>query len=59
MSSHYKLLYFDLRGRGEAIRLIFRAANQKFDEVRITHAEWPQYKKGVWLLRTKVELYYE
>ncbi|ESO99542.1 hypothetical protein LOTGIDRAFT_231125 [Lottia gigantea] len=37
----YKYVYFDLRGRGEIVRLTFLAAGVKFDDVRIARSEWP------------------
>jgi glutathione S-transferase len=40
----YKLTYFDLRALGEPARLILHYAKQPFDDVRITHADWPKLK---------------
>ncbi|CAF0883484.1 unnamed protein product [Didymodactylos carnosus] len=42
--STYKLYYFNGRGRGEVIRLIFAAAGQKFEDVRYEHSEWGKHK---------------
>ncbi|XP_045614841.1 hematopoietic prostaglandin D synthase isoform X1 [Procambarus clarkii] len=42
---HYKLVYFNLRGRGEPIRWVLVAAHQPFDDVRYNReTEWP-FKK--------------
>ena len=40
----YKLNYFNMRGRGEILRLIFVAAGQEFMDNRIEHSNWPQLK---------------
>lgn len=40
----YKLYYFNLRARGEVVRLVFAAAGQKFEDHRFEFSEWPQYK---------------
>ena len=40
----YKLTYFNLKGRGELSRLIFAAADVKFEDVRINMADWPKMK---------------
>lgn len=40
----YKLHYFDLRGLGELARLVFAAAGQKFEDVRIPRDKWPEWK---------------
>jgi hypothetical protein len=38
----YKLHYFDIRGIGEAIRLLLVYADQPFEDVRIKH-DWDQW----------------
>lgn len=39
-----KLYYFDLYGRGEAIRLLLNHAKAEWTEDRITFEEWPEIK---------------
>lgn len=39
-----KLLYFNVRGRGELIRLVLNAAEKDFEDVRVSNAEWPSLK---------------
>lgn len=39
-----KLLYFDLRGRAEMIRLALHAGGISFEDVRFARAEWPEIK---------------
>nr|UOU03293.1 glutathione S-transferase sigma 3-2 [Brachionus rubens] len=41
----YKLYYFNMRGRGELIRLIFAASGQQYEDIRMEQSEWPEYKK--------------
>ena len=43
--SSYKVVYFNGRGRAELTRLIFNAAGQAFEDVRVT--DWPAGKEGV------------
>jgi len=41
----YKLIYFDLTGRGEAIRLAFRITNTPFTDERIPFPKWGAIKE--------------
>nr|QVK45610.1 glutathione S transferase [Brachionus paranguensis] len=40
----YKLYYFNMKGRGELIRLLFAASGQKYEDFRIEKNDWPEYK---------------
>lgn len=40
----YKLIYFDLKGRAEVIRILFSLAKQEYQEVKYTFQEWPEKK---------------
>ena len=40
----YKFTYFPVRARGELSRLIFAAAEQKYEEVVLPPAKWPALK---------------
>ncbi|KAI0988413.1 hypothetical protein GJ496_003261 [Pomphorhynchus laevis] len=40
----YRLLYFDVKGRGEAIKLLFAAANVDFEDVRVKADKWEEIK---------------
>ncbi|KAL8583463.1 hypothetical protein ACOMHN_044821 [Nucella lapillus] len=42
--SEIKVVYFDLRARGEPIRLVLEAAGKKYEDVRVSFEEWPQEK---------------
>ena len=45
--SQYKLVYFNVRRRGEVSRLILAAAGQQFEDVRLEKAKWiAEYKAG-------------
>jgi len=41
---NYKLHYFNFKARGELARIIFAAADVKFEDHRIEYADWPNHK---------------
>jgi glutathione S-transferase len=41
---HYKLTYFDARGRAEMSRLIFAQAGVEYEDVRVNKKDWPKLK---------------
>ncbi|KAK6042591.1 glutathione S-transferase protein [Cooperia oncophora] len=41
---HYKLIYFDARGRAEVTRQLFLLAGQEFEDVRLSQDEWLKQK---------------
>ncbi|KAE9554735.1 hypothetical protein FO519_002063 [Halicephalobus sp. NKZ332] len=42
---HYKLYYFNVRGRGEAIRQVFALAKVPFDDHRLELETWGSFKE--------------
>jgi len=42
--AQYKLVYFNVKGRGEVSRILFELANQKFEDYRAEFSEWPSLK---------------
>ncbi|GBP76988.1 Glutathione S-transferase [Eumeta japonica] len=42
-----KLIYFDLKGLGESLRYILHYGGIQFEDVRISHSEWPTKKNEV------------
>ena len=44
--SHYKLIYFNARGRAEHIRYIFAHAGIDYVDERIPKERWPEVKKS-------------
>ena len=42
--SSIKFVYFDIRGRGETIRMTLEAAGQKYEDVRIQMSDWSKEK---------------
>ena len=41
---HYAVLYFDLRGRAEPIRLLLAAEGAAFDDQVVVREEWARQK---------------
>ena len=46
--TNYKLTYFNFRGRGEIIRLVFTAAGVAYEDNRIERERWPELKPSEW-----------
>lgn len=46
MSENYELLYFNKRGGGEIIRLVFVTAGVNFKDTRLNTDEWLKIKPG-------------
>jgi len=44
MAEQDKLLYFDVKARGEAIRMLYALAGKGLNEQRISFEEWPPLK---------------
>ena len=42
----YKLMYFNVRGRAEAARMMLHLAGQEFEDYRFKEGEWPGELKG-------------
>ena len=40
----YKLTYFNFRGRGEIVRLVFAAAGVAYEDKRVEVSDWPALK---------------
>lgn len=48
MSPHYRLIYFNARGRAEHIRFIFAYAGVEYEDERIPREKWPELKKSMY-----------
>jgi hypothetical protein len=42
----YRLTYFDVRGLGEPIRMIFQYEGVPFNDVRLSMEEWAEFKES-------------
>ena len=42
----YKLYYFDVRGGGEAIRMLLKYAKKPFEDVRVSMEQWQTMKSS-------------
>ena len=52
----YVLHYFEVRARGEPIRLLLTVAGQEFEDHRVSNEEWPKIKEGT-LLSCHIYIY--
>ena len=43
---NYTLYYFNGRGRAEILRMMFAAANVKYNDKRFEFNEWDKYRNG-------------
>jgi len=46
MSAGDKVLYFNLKARGERVRMIYALAGLEFENILYTSENWPQAKQG-------------
>ncbi|KAJ8302257.1 hypothetical protein KUTeg_021244, partial [Tegillarca granosa] len=46
--SGVKLTYFNARGRGELMRLLFALEGVKYEDNRIELSDWPKHKSGLY-----------
>ncbi|XP_068950620.1 hematopoietic prostaglandin D synthase isoform X2 [Petaurus breviceps papuanus] len=44
---HYKLIYFNMRGRAEIIRYLFAYLNIQYEDHRISQDDWPAVKQTI------------
>ncbi|XP_018410007.1 PREDICTED: hematopoietic prostaglandin D synthase-like [Nanorana parkeri] len=43
---HYKLTYFNFRGRAELLRYLFAYMNTEYEDCRIEYDDWPEHKSS-------------
>ncbi len=47
---NYKLTYFNGRGRGEPIRMLFALAGQEFEDNRVGGDSWQEFKPSMYIV---------
>lgn len=50
MAPAYKLTYFDVKGAGESIRLLFTYGGIEFEDNRVNKDDWPKIKASKYYL---------
>ena len=45
-TSEMKVIYFDVYGRAEPLRMLLNHAKVEFEDVRINRPDWPQFKEA-------------
>ena len=53
MSGKMKLTYFNLRGRAELARLLFKLAGKDFEDNRVDRESWQNLKPGRYVIVTR------
>lgn len=46
---NYKLVYFNVRGRGELPRLLFAQAGEKYEDCRVEFSDWQKLKPSEYI----------
>ena len=44
----FKLIYFNARGGGELSRLVFAAAGEEYEDIRLSGDDWKAVKPGMY-----------
>lgn len=53
----YKVTYFNVRARAELTRLVFAAAGQEFEDIRVDREAWQKMKPCKYGIHSSIVLY--